>query len=251
MKNKFEKIGRPRLYEEVSEILEEAILSRRFRPGDPLPSEAELGEQFGVSRTVVREAIRLLQSRGFLEIRRGKNGGAFVLELNPGIISDNLSVLIRAGYVEPEHLTQARIYLEPEVMRLAAINSSEADLDRIEELLQEYDETADNEKRITLNCAFHRRIGKSCGNPFFSILMESIMDFTERFVKTINPMHRVVHRQGEHREIFEAILNRDPEKASRLAQKHLIHLGEEMRVLKEIYLNIINGQGGKFSEPDH
>jgi DNA-binding FadR family transcriptional regulator len=162
------------------------------------------------------------------------------LEFNPGIISDSLADLIRAGYVGPDHLTEARTYLEPHVMQLAAINATQKDIDEIEELLREYDRTDDNENRVTLNCDFHRRVGKACGNPFFTILMDSIMDFTERFVKTINPLRRVVHHQGEHREIFEAIKDRDEEKAFHLAEKHLVHLAKEMRMLKETYLDIIN-----------
>lgn len=238
MKAQFENLKRISLYEEVAQHLREAILSGRYRPGDLLPSEAELTEQFGISRNVVREAIRLLQSKGFLEIRRGKNGGAYISEFKPTTITENLSDLIRVGYVTIEHLTHARTYLEPEIMRLAAQNAKPQDLLEIEKLLDEYDRTTDNDKRRRLNCDFHRRIGEACGNPLFSILMNSIMDFTERFIETINPTLDIVHRQEEHREIFTALKNRQPEKASSLAQKHWSHLSEEMRRFKKTFLKL-------------
>jgi len=240
----FENIKRPSLYEEIAGILREAILSRRYQPGEPIPSEIVLTEQFGVSRNVVREAIRLLQSRGFLEIRRGPKGGAFVTDLHPTTISENLSDLIRVGFVTIEHLTQARMYLEPEVFRLAALNATEEDLADIENLLTEYDRTADNDRQVTLNCDFHRRVGKVCGNPLFSILVQSIMDFTERFVRTINPTHHIVHQQGEHRQLFNTIRNHDPGKAFTLAQNHIAHLNDEMKGLEETYEDMLKrGKG--------
>ena len=68
--------------------------------------------------------------------------------------------------------------------------------------------------------------------------MNSIMDFTESFIQTINPTLDIVHRQGEHREIFKALKKHQPEKASSLARKHWEHLSEEMEKYKETYLKI-------------
>lgn len=239
MKVPFDNIKRGSLYEEVAEILKEAILTRQYRQGEPLPSEMELSKQFGVSRNVVREAIRLLQSRGFLEIRRGKSGGAYIAEFKPTTISENLSDLIRIGYVTVGHLTNARTFLEPEILRLAAQNATREDLQDLEALIDEYDRTSDDDTRRKLNCAFHRRIGEACGNPLFSILMDSIMDFTERFIQTMNPTLNIVHRQGEHREIFDAIKAHDPEKASVLAKRHWAHLSEEVERFEEAYTQIM------------
>jgi DNA-binding FadR family transcriptional regulator len=239
MSAKFEKIKRPRLYEEIAGILREAILSGRYQPGETIQTEAGLTEQFGVSRNVVREALRLLQSRGFLEIRRGPQGGAFVTDLQPTTISENLSDLIRVGYVTIDHLTHARMYMEPEVFRLAAQNATVEELVGIENLLNEYNGTDDNDKQVTLNCDFHRLVGKACGNPLFSILIQSIMDFTERFVRTINPMHNIVHHQDEHRELFNTIRNHDPDRAFTLAQNHIAHLNNEMKRLEQTYEDLL------------
>jgi DNA-binding FadR family transcriptional regulator len=247
MKPEFRTIRRPSLYEEVAAILRDAIISRRYRPGEPLPSELELSRQFGVSRNVVREAIRSLQSKGFLEIRRGPKGGSFVSKFDQSTLAENLSHLISLGYVSINHLVRARIYLEPEVMRLAALNATPGDVVDMELILKESDEArerSDDDLRITLNNAFHRCVGRACGNPFFGILIDTIMDFTEKFVKSrsINPYRGDVHRQGEHREIVEAIKGRDGEKAFALAEKHIKRLAEAMKTWEKTYLEKIAAQ---------
>jgi GntR family transcriptional regulator, transcriptional repressor for pyruvate dehydrogenase complex len=241
MKPEFKNIHRLSLYEEVAGALREAIISRRYRPGEQLPSELELARQFGVSRNVVREAIRSLQSKGFLMIRRGPKGGSFVTQLDQSTIAENLSHLISLGYVSATHLMQARMYLEPEVMRLAASNATTEDIADMEKVLNESEEArdrGDDDRRITLNTAFHRSVGRACGNPFLAILVDTIMDFTERFVKTrsINPYRGDVHRPGEHREIVEAIRAHDTEAVHTLAKGHISRLSEQMKTWEKSYL---------------
>ena len=130
--------------------------------------------------------------------------------------------------------------VEPEAFRLAAQNATVEELADIENLLNDYDGTDDNDKQITLNCDFHRLVGKACGNPLFSIIIQSIMDFTERFVRTINPKHIIVHHQDEHSELFTTIKNRDPGRAFILAQNHITHLNNEVKRLEETYKDLIN-----------
>jgi GntR family transcriptional regulator, transcriptional repressor for pyruvate dehydrogenase complex len=245
MKLNFRTIKRSSLYEEVAGILKEAIISRRYRPGEPLPSEMELSRQLGISRNVVREAIRSLQSKGLLEIRRGPKGGAFVSSFDQSTFAENLSNLIMLGYASVSHLVQARMYLEPEVMRLAALNATPDDLADMERILKESEvakKMKDDDMRITLNTAFHRSIGRGCGNPFLAILIDTIMDFTEKFVKSrsINPYRSDVHRPGEHREILEAIKAHDTEKTFDLAKEHIKRLAEAMKTWEKTYLDKIS-----------
>jgi GntR family transcriptional repressor for pyruvate dehydrogenase complex len=241
MKARFNNIKRNSLYEEIFEILKEAILSGGYESGEALPSEVELSHQLGVSRTVVREAIRSLQSRGFLEIRRGARGGVYILDLNQSTICENLADLIMARKITMNHLAQARMYLEPEVSRLAAIHATRKDLESMENAIEEYERTQDKEKIITLNTRFHLCVGKACGNPFYSILMEVIMGFTEQFVRTIKPITHIIHRQGEHREILEAIKQHNPNEAMEITIHHISYINNEMRKLEEKYLQLKTG----------
>ncbi|RLB00563.1 MAG: FadR family transcriptional regulator, partial [Deltaproteobacteria bacterium] len=118
---------RKRLYEEIAEVLKKAILSGDYRVGDKLPSEMELAERFGVSRLVIREAIRYLELSGLIEVRQGATGGAFVRELDSKIIRQNLSDLLFFRKISVSQLYEVRMYVEPEVARLAALRRTEED----------------------------------------------------------------------------------------------------------------------------
>lgn len=238
MNQKFKRIPNQNLHERATNVLKEAILSGKFRPGQGLPSESELCIQLGVSRTVVREAMRSLQARGFLEIRRGSKGGAFVLELNQTVICNNLSDVIRSRKVTIDHLAQARLYLEPEISRLAAINATETDIERLKSAVKDYEMAKDEEQIITLNTLFHLCVGKACSNPFYSILLDVIMGLTEQLVRTIKPLSHIIHRQGEHKEILQAISQHDPYLAVEITIRHIQHINNEMKKLEEKYLEM-------------
>jgi DNA-binding FadR family transcriptional regulator len=136
-----------------------------------------------------------------VEIRSGKKGGIYVLDLNQSTICENLADLVLARKITMEHLATARNHLEPEVSRLAAINCTRKDLEEMEEAIENYERTNDREKIITLNTRFHLCVCTACGNPFYSILVVVIMSITEQFVRNIKPLNHIIHRQGEHQEI--------------------------------------------------
>ena len=226
------------LYEEVVRQVKKAIIAGKYAPGEPLPGEHDLARRLGVSRPVVREALRTLQSQGFVEIRRGTKGGAFVREPDELTFSDNLADMIRLRKITVDHLGRARLFIEPEVCRLAALNAGHEDLDELEALLEEYDSTANVDRKVSLNTRFHRLLSRAGGNPFYAMLVESIMDFTENFVRTIKPVDQVIHRAGEHREILDAVAGRRADRAEELMRLHVSHILGEMRRLEEIWLHL-------------
>lgn len=230
------------LSDEVSANIKEAIISGRYTSGDALPSETELAGQFGVSRPVVREALKSLQSTGFLEIRRGTKGGAFVTDLGKLNISDNLADLIRLRCVTVDHMYQARIHIEPEIMRLAVRNATNEHIEKLSRLVEEAETATDGCRRIELNSEFHRVIGHASGNPFYAILMESFMDFAGGFSLTIMPAEQNIHGLTEHADILQAIKDKDGEKAARLAIDHLIDMKDKMKKLEDVYLNMAGGR---------
>jgi GntR family transcriptional regulator, transcriptional repressor for pyruvate dehydrogenase complex len=226
----------------VEESIKEAILSRKYRSGEQLPGEIELTKQFGVSRSVVREAIKSLRSIGFLEIRRGVNSGTYVSDLNKLYLKENFSDLIRLRRLSVNHLTQVRLFLEPEVVRLAITEATENDLALIEQNIQEWDSCEDTKQRVFLGGFFHTLIGRACGNPLYSILMENIMDFSEAFVLTTQPDTRIIGTSHEHTFIFQAIKNKDFDKAEKLTTQHIISSVEVMQELEKKYLELLEMQ---------
>jgi GntR family transcriptional repressor for pyruvate dehydrogenase complex len=236
----FTRIKRPNsLVEEVSSRLKEAIISGHYSAGEPLPSETQLASQMGVSRPVIRESIKSLQSRGFLEVRRGIKGGSFVQDLNKLTFSETLGDLIMLRKVTVDHLAQVRLFLEPEIIRLVAMNATGENLTRIRNLLLEYDRTEDIDKRVTMNGDFHRLLGGACGNPVYSIMMDSIMDFTEDFVRTIKPVNQIIHNDKDHKDIFAAIEAHDPELAVEISIVHANDILKKMRKLEKTYLELL------------
>lgn len=227
------------LYEDVIKAVKKAILTGTYQSGEALPSETELAKQFGVSRPVVREALRYLQSSGFLEIRRGTKGGAFVRDIIKLPFFDDFPDMILHRRFKVDHLAQARLMLEPEVCRLAAINATAKDIQAMKDLVKKYSKISDPDEKDKHYSMFHRLVGRACGNPLYAILVESIMDFTDGFIQTIKPVSEFIHEDHDHDEIIVAIENRDPEKAAEVGTRHAKQILEGMQKLEETYLGLL------------
>src|SRR6202007_184893 len=113
-----------RLYEQIVQQVEESIHKGALKPGDQLPPERELAEQFGVSRTAVREAVRTLREKGLVEAYPGR--GTFITSATSNTIRSPLAPMIRTGQAEGTlHLVEVREILEPEIAALAATRADE------------------------------------------------------------------------------------------------------------------------------
>lgn len=237
---RFHKIHKDRnLYQEVIKAIKAAILSGAYSIGAPLPSETELARQFEVSRPVIREALRALQSKGFIDIKRGTKGGTFVRDVTRLPLLDDLDSFILHRHYRVDHLAQVRLFLEPEVSRLATANATAADIQAMKDLVASYAHIKDPDDKDRLYCRFHRLVGRSCGNPIFALLMESIMDFTESFIRTIKPVTTLIHHDHDHDEIIAAIESRDAQQAANVSTRHAAHILEEMLKLEKIYFELL------------
>ena len=177
---KFTKIKKERnLYQEVMKAIKAAILSGTYPSGSPLPSETELARQFEVSRPVIREALRALQSNGFVDIKRGTKGGTFIRDLTRLPLLDDLDIFILHRHFRVDHLAQVRLFLEPEVSRLAAANATQTDIQAMKDLVNTYADVGDPDEKDRLYCRFHRLVGRSCGNPIFALLMLKYLSYSK------------------------------------------------------------------------
>src|ERR1700690_4108297 len=117
-----------RLYEQIVQQVEASIHKGQLKPGDQLPPERELGEQFGVSRTAVREAIKTLREKGLIEIQHGR--GTFVTNGTPGAMRHSLDMLMKFGTTDGfANLVEVREILEPEIAALAALRMTGEHID--------------------------------------------------------------------------------------------------------------------------
>jgi GntR family transcriptional repressor for pyruvate dehydrogenase complex len=162
-----------RLSDKVADMMLETILSRKLSVGDRLPSERELGEQFGVSRTVVREAVRALVAKGVIEVRSGS--GLRVAAVDATAVSESMSLYLRGQTLDFEKVHEVRALLEVHIAGVAAERATEDDVARLREVHERMQqETGDVDAAARDDLEFHRVIARATHNDLYLLLMDSI-----------------------------------------------------------------------------
>src|SRR5512134_999370 len=139
----YSRVQLSRLYEQIVEQIEQLILDGKLNPGDQLPSERELAEQFNVSRTAVREAVKALREKGLVEIEAGR--GTFITHGVSKALRHSLDWMVRSGDGNRlADLVQVRYILEPEIAALAAEMATELDIERLEHAVSVMDSAMDS-----------------------------------------------------------------------------------------------------------
>jgi GntR family transcriptional repressor for pyruvate dehydrogenase complex len=199
------------------------------RPGDDeLPSEAELGGRLGVSRTVLREALKHLQAQGLVVLAQGKR--ARVSAANPRATIESLDVLLRRSEGSLLHLVEVRRPLEAEIVELAARRATPEALAAAEAAIDEQERAPTLEGRIEADLKFHRALANAAGNPVFALLLDALAGLMRvSRQKSLGKYGNEVP-VSHHRRILAAVRRRDPE-AARAAL--LDHLGLNERHLRE------------------
>lgn len=198
-----------------------------LRRGDRLPSEQKLASELGASRIAVREALKILEALGAVEIRQG-SGTYIPRELRPPVI-DPLQFLLFLGDAEPEHVKELRFMVELGFSRIAQKKITEAELQGLEENLRELEEAyRKGEVTLELDLKFHHLILEATRNPLIIQLGKAILNLFHESIEAGIREHPEAPVQ-HHRLIFEAIKSRDPEKLEeallesyRYWQEHLV-----------------------------
>ena len=224
----FSSLKKPPLSKEVEDKLRESINAGVYKPSDKLPAERELVEQFQVSRVTVRDALRNLRNLGLIDVKRGVNAGAYVSEPSPQPITQSMQNLIQMKKVNFAHLIELRLYIEPDVARIAALFRTSKDVDILNDLLDRAEKclkTSRKEARL-LNVGFHFEVAKITRNALIVFLCESITQVHSAMI--IEMTHTKLDKKGvaklisEHRSILDAITEKDPEAAFEKTKNHLV-----------------------------
>src|SRR5581483_4368117 len=174
-----------RVYEQVAEQIENLILSGELQSGDRLPTEREFAEQFHVSRTAVREAMKLLEQKGLVEMRPGR--GTHVIDGTLQAVRHSLGLMMRVGQQgNLLSLVEVRELLEPGIAALAAERAGEEDIAIMRAAIATMDKhltCADN--YIAADNSFHRALAKATQNPVVLSLVDSIVDLLSEQRKLI------------------------------------------------------------------
>jgi DNA-binding FadR family transcriptional regulator len=224
------------VFEEIVAQLKESILSGRFKPGDKLPTERELVEEFRVSRVAIREALRTLENSGFIVTRQGANGGAYVTDLSFEFLANAFVDLFLADKISIPELHRVRLVIEPEIARLAALGITPEFTQRLMKALEaEEVPTSSLLEDIKIKTAVHYILAEMCGNRFFEAIVRSSMKLTHTLIQMANPDPHAMHPAGMHRPIVEAVLAGDPEASSIAMRKHTLEFGETLIKMEKTY----------------
>jgi len=226
----FESIRRNKVYEEVARQLERLILTK-LHPGDKLPSERELAESLGVSRSSIRDAIRSLELVGLVEPRQGS--GTVVREISAETLMNPLTSVLRHKIELVTELIDFRKMLEPPLAARAATHASAEELEEMEEILHRQEaKFRIGELAVEEDSEFHYAIAMASGNSVvlkvLDFLMDLLRDTRERSLQTEGRPQKSL---AGHRKILAAIKKRDAE-AAKAAMRHHIEDVEEI-VLNE------------------
>jgi len=219
--NRFPKVAREPLYAQVARHIQELIVSGELKVDDRLPPESKLCEQFGVSRTVIREATRSLIDRGLLssEPRRG----TFVTAITPQAFSHSFGLFVKSAEIPLADLIEARETLEMKTARLAAERATTEDLDMLQQAIDEMDQNLELPGQfLNADLDYHMALVKAAHNEILFALVNSFMDelsYIQRASADTETGLRLA--QQSHREIHESIKSGDGEGAAQAMRRHL------------------------------
>lgn len=224
----FKTVKQNRAYQDVVEQIQEAIIAGTLKPGSQLPAERELKEQFGISRGTLREALRVLEQKGLIEIRTGVAGGSIIREVHSETLSENLGLLIRNRAVSLRDLAEFREGMEGGVAALAAQRASAMDMAQLSELLS----TAETHLKqgrsgwdafVRTDEQIHMALARMSGNQLFITVMESIYHNIHTYYENYLPWGEALLLENftDLQAIVAAVTSGDAEKAREHAQGHV------------------------------
>ncbi len=230
---------RPVSAERVSQVIVDQIklLMRqgKLTSGDRLPSERDLCQRFGVSRVTVREALRVLEATGLIEIRVGAHGGAFIASPTTKRLGEGLAGLMTLSSLTPGDVTEARTVIELGILPFVVERATESDIASLRRMVEEGHDALDrNAYTMDLSAAFHVGVATSAHNPAIESLVQSFhgpMLLSLRQARNVEPS---MGRKGteEHAALVDAIEARDLEAAIQVTTTHLGRTAALVRDLK-------------------
>lgn len=220
----FKTVSSSRVSQVIVEQIRLLLKEERLKPGDRLPSERELCVHFGVSRVTVREALRILEAGGLVEIRVGARGGAFVRTPDSRQLGEGLAALISLSPMTASEVTEARLVFELGIVPVVVERATEEDLAELRAMCEEHAAAFERgEYSMELSAAFHNRVAAATHNSAIMMLVESFhgpLLMSLRQAQTIEPqMGRLGSR--EHLEFVEAVAARDEPAATAIMRTHL------------------------------
>ncbi len=216
-----ESLKKERLSQQVTEAIKKIIITEGLRPGDKLYSEHQLTQKLEVSRSSIREAIRMLEVTGYVKAQQGR--GVFITDHEEGQdamkqwVVDNTELL-------REHF-EIRLLMEPHAARLAALKATDKDIESLEQTYQEFCTFLGHgeiPKAISCDSEFHLIVARMTRNRTLSVLMKTMaQSLNEGWIASLNTPGRLERTVVEHQKLLQAIRGHHCDAAAQAMTEHL------------------------------
>jgi GntR family transcriptional regulator, transcriptional repressor for pyruvate dehydrogenase complex len=237
---RFEPRQTKRAFEHISEQIRNLVYTGAIKPGQRLPSERELAEQFQTGRLAVREAFRVLEQMGLVYIKKGKTGGAYISEFNKTVFSKSLIETIESNMPTMGDLMEARACIESTIVELASQRMRPGILRALKKNISEASRlVSDGTSSAQAQIEFHILLAKAAGNITLETVLRSIMNVLQLFLfKGIEPSPEHLSKHvNDHKDILKAIQEKKTERAKKQIVEHIQYFSQ--------HFSMTRGQFGK------
>ncbi len=236
--NVFPKVGKDlTLSEEIEKKIENAIINKRFLPGEKLPTEIEMCEMFAVSRTSLREALQKLSTRGLIRIKKGS--GIYVEEISSSYAVNSMGLFLQLNLDKDyiTHIIEIRKILEPNIAKLAAQYRTSNDLKHLQKSLVDLKncDISDYKKQGLIDRNFHLIIAKSTSNPMIPVIVEPIFNIMPKIRMIVYAKVEYAHDTAlkYHTKLVKHIKAKDAEGAFKAMKMHLEIAEEHSKIISK------------------
>jgi GntR family transcriptional repressor for pyruvate dehydrogenase complex len=232
----FQTAKQTKVFQDVVAQIQEAILDGRLKTGDTLPSERQLKDMFNISRGTLREALRVLEQKGLIEIKLGVGGGSVVKDVNADQVSESLALLIRSQKVSLNHLAEFREDVEGIIAAHAAKRCTEADISQLRELLKKARKcldqgTSQRDAFIEIDKQIHMTLAAVSQNPIYISVLHSVHENIHRYYeKYLSMAERELNENYEDLcDLVDRVEKGQADEARELARDHVHRFNQYMK----------------------
>ena len=232
----FKRVTQNSLVQDVADQIEEAIITREFKPGDKLPSPQGLQKMLGASRGTLREALRVLAQKGLIETRLGAKGGAFVKESTTDSIAEGLGLLIRQRRISLDDLAEFRKVVESGLLNLVVERIQDAELRELKELLGEYRNQARKGAAgwhglLEVEVRLRKVLIRMAGNRMYEVVLVPIHNNIFSYGHAYLPGEKAQVNEAyrDWCEIIDALEKKDAQRAIMVMQDHITRYARRMK----------------------
>ena len=214
-------LTREGLHVQIADNIQELIAAQELQPGDRLPPDRQLAEMLNVSRPTVREALRLLQQRGLIDVKPGS--GTYVKTMGPGPVIQTIGRFFSVRDCSFEDMMQVRDLLEPGTAASAAVHATPESIEvlrqRVDALEQAF-QSGDPKQLALADSRFHIEIANASGNQLLTALSASIAHLVRKWTEKVSATVLAEEVNKSHRVILQAIVDGDPDRAREACVAH-------------------------------